>query len=398
MVRPPGAHDGAGVIVEEREQVRLRPADHRSVEGVAGPHLVRPGALEPAQGPVRYLSRGRGVQLEPLEQPLQGAVRRRPARGGAQDPADLRRGPLRLLPLQRLGQRQHLGRGPRRGLPRRRHQRVEPALLIGPPPPAQRLIRHRHRPPARPVVDTAGQRPGPPAPLGRRKPRLGELLHQRVPEQARRPGPLQPRLPVQLVRSCHDLSSLPARIRGRSDSDRTSRNVHRGVSALNGHARTNTSESPRTRAKQHRRRQERPHRHRRRQLPPRHREHPRPPAPGRGRRRGDRHHRIGQARCPAGSSGTGSGASACASRVKNSRTRPAEDRNRRSRSRTVHAGTPVAAAIDRNPCPRAARASMSPITITPSSQRRASSQHGRSTCVAPHEAHLDRRGRTPTSN
>lgn len=100
---------------------------------------------------------------------------------------------------------------------------------------------------------------------------------------------------------------------------------------------------------------------------------------------------------PAGSSGTGSAARTPASRVKNSRTRPADARNRRSRSRTVSAGTPDAAAIDRNPSPRAARASMSPITAT-ASHRRASNHAGSRTCVAPHEEHRDRRGCTATAN
>ncbi len=83
--------------------------------------------------------------------------------------------------------------------------------------------------------------------------------------------------------------------------------------------------------------------------------------------------------------------------MKNSRTRPADPRNRRSRSRTVSAGTPDAAAIERNPCPRAARASISPITETPS-HRRDSSHAGRRTCVAPQEPHRARRGRTATGN
>ena len=100
---------------------------------------------------------------------------------------------------------------------------------------------------------------------------------------------------------------------------------------------------------------------------------------------------------PAGSSGTGSTARTPASRVKPSRTLPAEDRNRRSRPRTVSSGTPDAAAIDRNPCPRAARASMSPITAVPS-HRRDSSHAGRRTCVAPHEEHRARRGRTDTAS
>src|SRR5216683_912820 len=98
---------------------------------------------------------------------------------------------------------------------------------------------------------------------------------------------------------------------------------------------------------------------------------------------------------PAGSSGTGSTARMPASRVKNPRTRPAEERNRRSLSRTVSCGTPLAAAIDRNPWPRAARASMSPITAVPS-HRRASTHAGSSTCVTPHEPHRARRGRTLT--
>ena len=100
---------------------------------------------------------------------------------------------------------------------------------------------------------------------------------------------------------------------------------------------------------------------------------------------------------PAGSSGTGSTARTPASQVKNPRTRPAEERNRRSLSRTVPSGTPLAAAIDRNPWPRAARASMSPITAVPS-HRRASSHAGRSTCVVPHEEHRARRGHTDTAS
>ena len=99
---------------------------------------------------------------------------------------------------------------------------------------------------------------------------------------------------------------------------------------------------------------------------------------------------------PAGSSGTGSTARTPASWVKNSRTRPAEERNRRSLSRTVSSGTRLAAAIDRTPWPRAARASMSPITAVPS-HRRASSHAGRRTCVDPHEEHRARRGRTATA-
>jgi hypothetical protein len=50
-----------------------------------------------------------------------------------------------------------------------------------------------------------------------------------------------------------------------------------------------------------------------------------------------------------------------------------------------------------DPWPRAARASMSPITAVPS-HRRASSHAGRRTCVVPHEEHRARRGRTATAS
>ena len=104
------------------------------------------------------------------------------------------------------------------------------------------------------------------------------------------------------------------------------------------------------------------------------------PARRRGRCRCDRHHRVAQH---------------AARRVQRHRIhrqdpgqpgeelphpRPPTLRNRRSRSRTVSSGTPLAAAIDRNPWPRAARASMSPITPVPS-HRRASSHAGSRTCV-----------------
>src|SRR6266571_4749247 len=65
-------------------------------------------------------------------------------------------------------------------------------------------------------------------------------------------------------------------------------------------------------------------------------------------------------------------------------------------SGTGSSATPLAAAIDRNPCPRAARASMSPITAVPS-HRRASTHAGSSTCVTPHEPHCSRGGGTPAA-
>jgi hypothetical protein len=99
--RPPGAHHRPGMIIDEAEQVCLAAGDLRAVQRVAGPQLIGPGGLEPAEdlllpGIIRRL-----VQLQPGEQPLQCPVRRRPPRGGAQDPLHLRGGPLRILSLQR---------------------------------------------------------------------------------------------------------------------------------------------------------------------------------------------------------------------------------------------------------------------------------------------------------
>ena len=146
---------------------RLLPADHRPVERVSGPHLVRPGALEPAQGPLLLLRpRGRPVQLQPLEQPLQRPVRRRPPGRDLQDPPDLRRGPPGFSRFSASASAS-TSAGSAARLPRRRHQRVEPALLVPPAPPGQRRVRHRDPPAARPLVDTARQLPGPPAPLRR---------------------------------------------------------------------------------------------------------------------------------------------------------------------------------------------------------------------------------------
>ncbi len=198
--------------------------------------------------------RGRPVQLEPFEQPLQGPVRRRPPGRDLQDPPHLRRGPPRLLPLQGLRQRQHFLRGPGRGLARGRHQCVEPALLVTAPPAGQRRVRRRDPPPARPLVDTRGHLPGAPAPLRQAKPRLQELLHQRVPEQARLPGPLQPRILIRLVRGRHILSFSQACPRRPAESDRRSPCQGRGQLALNRHARTDGARPRESRESRGRRR------------------------------------------------------------------------------------------------------------------------------------------------
>jgi hypothetical protein len=76
---PPGAHHRPGMIIDEAEQVGLAPGDDRAVQRIPGPQLVRPGGLEPAEHLLLPGIGGRPVQLQPAEQPLQRAVRRRPA-------------------------------------------------------------------------------------------------------------------------------------------------------------------------------------------------------------------------------------------------------------------------------------------------------------------------------
>ena len=50
-VPPPVADQGPGVVVDEREQVGLAAADHRAVQGVAGPQVTRRQRLEAARTP-----------------------------------------------------------------------------------------------------------------------------------------------------------------------------------------------------------------------------------------------------------------------------------------------------------------------------------------------------------
>ena len=210
--RPPGAHHRPGVIIDEAEQVGLAAADDRAVQRVAGPQLVGPGGLEPAEDLLLPRISRRGVQLQAAEQPLQGAVRRRPARGGPQDPLDLRGGALGVLPFQRRRQVQHLGRGARANLPRGRDQRLEPAGQVIPLPPVDRLIRHPDFGAVRSGMRHGGKLPHPPAPLRGRQVRADDVLDQRVPEQRDLPRPLQPPPLIRFLCSCHlrPFSAVPA--------------------------------------------------------------------------------------------------------------------------------------------------------------------------------------------
>jgi Rhodopirellula transposase DDE domain len=96
---------------------------------------------------------------------------------------------------------------------------------------------------------------------------------------------------------------------------------------------------------------------------------------------------------PAGAGSSGSGSSPHANAVNAERSGPARPAARRSQPRTVAAGRPSCSATIRCPCPAAASASACPITPAASARR---SRHltGSSTCVRPHPAHLDRRGRS----
>ena len=178
------------MIVDEREQVSFPAADHRPVQRVAGPQLVRAGRLEPAEHRRRAAIRA-GGELQPHEMALQGPLRGRPPAAGAQDPGDLRGGAGRVLPFQRRSQLEHLRRGAQGDLAGRRHQRVEPASPPGPDPPVQAGPRHPHRLAERPGMLAGGQLADQPASLPGRQPRIGRLPDQRVPEQRDSTGPLR---------------------------------------------------------------------------------------------------------------------------------------------------------------------------------------------------------------
>ena len=151
----PGGHHGPGAVIEEREKIGLAAGDHRAVQRVAGPDLIAPAGLEPAE----YLrvTLDLPVQLKPGEMALQGPVRGRPAGLGAQDAGHLHSGSLRVLPLQRHRQREHLSRCPR-GHPRGgRHQGLEPARPPCPGPPPDGLLRYPYPGAGRAVVLPPGK-------------------------------------------------------------------------------------------------------------------------------------------------------------------------------------------------------------------------------------------------
>ena len=214
-VAPPVADQGPAVVVDEREQERLTAGDHRAVEGVTGPPIVRGGGLEP---PERLGRRpvGAGVELRTGEVPLQRPRRRhRAARTGMgpEDRGDLRRGPGRDLALERRRQLQHRSGRDRFTGTHRGQQRLEPPTPPRQDPPVQGDPRDLDPLPGRAGVLASGEVADQPAPGPGRQLRVGGLPDQGVPEQGDVPRPIGPAAPRPcpvVVMSCsgtHPVSS-----------------------------------------------------------------------------------------------------------------------------------------------------------------------------------------------
>ena len=103
--------------------------------------------------------------------------------GGEHDLADLRRGPLRPLALQRERQLQRLGRRARRDHPRPGNERFEPAPAVVADPAVKRPARDSDQPAVRADMLTLAQRADQPAALRFRQAGIGGVADQRVPEQ-----------------------------------------------------------------------------------------------------------------------------------------------------------------------------------------------------------------------
>ena len=187
----PMAHDRPGVVVEEREQIRLAAADVRAVQGVTGPQLVGPQRLEPpehrpgrARCDVRSAICGSSANQRcrvrsPGAHPIWVARIRRTC-------APVRSGFSRLSATA-ISTTSTGNRGAR--LARAGHQRVEPAAPPRPDPPIQRVARDPHPAPGR--VECARPR----RPRGPAGPGPGSTAPGRPPPgsarsgTARSPGP-----------------------------------------------------------------------------------------------------------------------------------------------------------------------------------------------------------------
>ena len=93
-------HRKTRMVVQEREEVGLATTEAWAVQRVTDPAFVGRGGFEAAEHG-RLVAGGRAHQFAAVEQAQQRRFRRRPPGRGAQDPCDLRGGPLGILPLQR---------------------------------------------------------------------------------------------------------------------------------------------------------------------------------------------------------------------------------------------------------------------------------------------------------
>ena len=153
--------------------------------------------LEPAERPPAAAPSGRVVELRARTK-WRCRVRSPRAQPGvrAQDPPDLRRGPGRVLPLQRRRQLQHLRRGPRLRpaagrAPARRTRRAATPGSTGPAGPGD-----PHRPPERAGVLARGELRGPAGPAGAWTRRVRGVADQPVAEQPHLPGPVSANVPA----------------------------------------------------------------------------------------------------------------------------------------------------------------------------------------------------------
>jgi len=169
------------MVIQKREEVRL-PAGHpRPVQRVTDPPFIAVGSLEPAEH--RRPGAAGHHQVQPVEVPQQRRFRRRPAGRGPQDPGDLGDRTVRVLPLERFGQLEHLGVDPGARLPGRRRQGLEATGPVPADPPIQRFPGVPHPAAERAVMGAPGDLPDHrPALLGRQA-RLKCRADQLVPEQ-----------------------------------------------------------------------------------------------------------------------------------------------------------------------------------------------------------------------
>ena len=126
----------------------------------------------PRTGRTRACPRRRAHQVAAVEQPQQRRFRGRPPARGPQDPGHLRRGAVRVLPLERDRQLEHLRVDPGAGLACGRDERVEPAGPVAADPPVQGVPGVAQCcPPNGPAWMRGGDRPHHPAAGLRRQPR-----------------------------------------------------------------------------------------------------------------------------------------------------------------------------------------------------------------------------------